>query len=328
MLPHALRSDPNQPAFVEVEEMPKVAGTHDVRSFVGALGKDTLATLWHYLGKDGHLTVKTANVAAYDVQDLRSPVWYETMNKGSVRSFDYRHKPIELKKIDDSTAIPLGAGRVTLHFPGIGPGAVRKLLESAKLELRRPDVFWIRAEDYQDRVGAMTKVSEADVDEPEALSDPILAAGPIDRTGKTPSYCEYSVTIPRKATWTLWARVRYPTGGDMSFGLVRPNQEVTLTGSQVLGKLRRERQEVALDWPRRRNHYRPARGDRSWLRCEPGRIHLSHLSPRGKWARRQQPPIGRDLHIMRTPAIFPPTPTPEPGSIPGTSPTKRSLRLA
>ncbi len=70
---------------------------------------------------------------------------------------------------------------------------------------------------------------------PDALSDPILAAGPIDRSGKTPSYCEYNLNIPRKANWTLWARVRYPTGGDMSFGIVRPDEEVTLTGAQVLG---------------------------------------------------------------------------------------------
>jgi hypothetical protein len=67
------------------------------------------------------------------------------------------------------------------------------------------------------------------------LGDFILCSGSIDRSGKTPAYCEYRVDIPRKGRWTLWARVRYPQGGDLSFGLVRPGDPVTLTGSQVLG---------------------------------------------------------------------------------------------
>jgi hypothetical protein len=62
-----------------------------------------------------------------------------------------------------------------------------------------------------------------------------LCTGSIDRSGATPCYCEYRVQIPRKARWTLWARVRYPNGGDMSFGLVLPEEEVTLSGNQVLG---------------------------------------------------------------------------------------------
>ena len=213
MLPGVLRGDPDRPEFVEVAEMPEVGGTHDVRSFVGAHGDDTVATVWHYLGKDGHLTVRATKVAAYDV----------------------RGEPVELKTVDETTVIPLGSGRVTLHFVDVGPDAVRELLTTAALELRRPDIFWIRAEDYRDRVGEMAKGSEAGIDEPDALGDPILAAGRIDRSGKTACYCEYRVKIPRKANWTLWARVRYPTGGDMSFGIVRADEEVTLTGSQVLG---------------------------------------------------------------------------------------------
>ncbi len=242
MLPRPLRTDSNKPEFVEVDEIPEVAGTHDLRSLVGSRGDDTVATLWHYLGKDGRLIVGTKSVTAYDVRgepveltavneprvashDPPDDPKFEKVNQGSVRSFDFRK----------SLAIPLGPGRVTLHFPGRGPDAVRKLLKSAELELRKPDVFWLRAQDYRDRVGEMLKGSEAGVEEPDALSDPILAAGPIDRSGKTPSYCEYRLRIPRKANWTLWARVRYPTGGDMSFGIVRPDEEVTLTGSQVLG---------------------------------------------------------------------------------------------
>jgi len=67
------------------------------------------------------------------------------------------------------------------------------------------------------------------------LGDVVLCSGPIDRTGATACYCEYRVVLPHRGRWTLWARVRYPTGGDMSFGLVRPGEPVTLSGRRVLG---------------------------------------------------------------------------------------------
>ena len=81
----------------------------------------------------------------------------------------------------------------------------------------------------------MTKGSQIGVKDPDALGDVVLCPGPIDRSGRNSGYCEYRISIPRKARWTLWARVRYPTGGDMSFGLVLPGEEVTLSGKQVLG---------------------------------------------------------------------------------------------
>ena len=81
----------------------------------------------------------------------------------------------------------------------------------------------------------MAKGAEAGVRDAEAMGDVVLCPGPIDRTGATACYCEYRVVLPHRGRWTLWARVRYPTGGDMSFGLVRPGEPVTLSGRQVLG---------------------------------------------------------------------------------------------
>ncbi len=213
MLPETLTGEGERPTFVEVQEMAEVAGTHDVRSFVGSWGDGAIATLWHYLGKDGKLHVEADGLRAFDVDGAAVPV--ETR--------------------DGRSDVPVDHRRLLLHFAGKSTDAVSELLSTATLELRKPVVIWLQAEDYRDRVGAMTTGKEAGVEEPGALGDVVLSPGPIDRSGATPCYCEYRVPIPREARWTLWARVRYPTGGDMSFGLVRPDEEPTLTGAQVLG---------------------------------------------------------------------------------------------
>ncbi|HUT92335.1 MAG TPA: hypothetical protein VMY37_22765 [Thermoguttaceae bacterium] len=213
MVPASLTAEGEPPVFVEVEELAEVAGTHDVRSFIGAWGNGAIATLWHYLGKEGKLLLDVADVDVYDV-------------KG---------EPVAIEKVGGKVAVPVDHRRLLVRFAGTSPDAVRGLLAGATLEIRKPVVLWIQAEDYRECVGTMTKGSAAGVEEPEALGDVVLCPGQMDRTGKTPCYCEYRVQISRKARWTLWGRVRYPTGGDMSFGLVRPDEEVTLSGKQVMG---------------------------------------------------------------------------------------------
>ena len=82
---------------------------------------------------------------------------------------------------------------------------------------------------------SMTKGSAAGIEDAGASGDFIVCAGKIDRSAEAPSYCEYRVRIPKKGVWTVWARVRYPRGGDMSFGIVPAGEEATLDGNQVLG---------------------------------------------------------------------------------------------
>jgi len=213
MLPAALCAKGGPPEFVEVEELAEVAGTHDVRSLVGAHAAGTIATVWHYLGKDGKLIL---NVPEAEV-------------------FDARGEFVTVQRVRGKAAAPVDHRRILLHFPSLPPGAVRQALKDATIELRKPVVLWVRAEDYQQCVGTMTKGSQVAIEEPDALGNVVLCNGPIDRSGRKPCYCEYRVEIPRKARWTLWARVRYPTGGDMSFGLVLPGEQVSLSGKQVLG---------------------------------------------------------------------------------------------
>lgn len=201
------------PQFIRVEELPKVAGTHDVRAFVGEYENDAIATVWHYSGKEGVLRLDAPGAIAYDVKGER----------------------LKTQVIDGQLAVPLDPRRITLRFPGRTAEGSRKLLASATLSLRKPLVLWIRAQDYATSVGNMTLAGNAGVRDAECLSEPILCSGKIGVAGKTRAYCEYRVEVPRQGRWTLWARVRYPQGGDLSFGFVRPGETVTLAGNQVLG---------------------------------------------------------------------------------------------
>ncbi|NLF70316.1 MAG: hypothetical protein GX575_14850 [Candidatus Anammoximicrobium sp.] len=213
LLPDRLRGPQSEDRFVAVTPLEAVAGTHDVRSFVGAFCGGAVASLWHYSGKDGKLVVEAPSVSAYDLQG----------------------QPVEITRSDGRLLIPVDQRRILLHFPETPVETAQRVLRDARLELRQPAVIWLQAEDYQQQVGDMVKGRDAEVREPDALGDVVLCRGPIDRTGTTPCYAEYRVAVPHQGRWTLWARVRYPTGGDMSFGVVLPGEPVTLTGRQVLG---------------------------------------------------------------------------------------------
>jgi len=213
LLPDCLRTPESGAMFVAVAPLEAVAGNHDVRSFVGALGSGTIASLWHYVGKEGKLVLDAAPVSAYDLQG----------------------RPVEVVRSNGQVVIPVDQRRILLHFPATKIETAQRLLRDARLELRQLAVIWIQAEDYQQQVGDMVKASDVEVRERDALGDVVLCRGAIDRTGGTPCYGEYRVAIPHQGRWTLWARVRYPTGGDMSFGVVLPDEPVTLSGRQVLG---------------------------------------------------------------------------------------------
>ncbi|MFO7903838.1 MAG: hypothetical protein R6U98_14335, partial [Pirellulaceae bacterium] len=173
----------------------------------------TIATVWHYAGKPGKLRLDTDEVAVYDI-----------------------HGDCLLEEnMGGSTEVPVSHRRLLLHFPGTSASTVRQVLSGASLEMRKPKVIWRQAEDFDERVGSMVRGATAQVEAPEAFGDVVLCAGRFDRSGQTPCYCQYTVQVPHPGRWWLWARVRYPTGGDMSFGLVRPGEQVTLSGKQVLG---------------------------------------------------------------------------------------------
>jgi len=208
---------PGEPWFIEAMAVPQVAGTQDIRAFVGEstwMVSTGYAAVWHYAGREGKLILNTDRLKASEIAGAA----------------------VETEKLrDGKTVVPIGGRRTTLRFQGLSADNVRELLRTAELQLRPPGAIWLQAEDAVRIVGKMVKGSEVGAKDPEAFGDIVLCMDQIDRAQPKDCYCEYRVEIPHKGRWTLWARVRYPSGADESFGIVLPGEKVALEGKQVLG---------------------------------------------------------------------------------------------
>jgi len=203
-----------RPEFVEVREMPMVAGTHDVRAFVGQRPGGAVATVWHYI-KDGKLTL--------------------VVDPKRLRAATFMNGPIEVAKAGGKAVLPVNSWRTTLFFDGASANEARRILATGIFEERQPVKLWIQAEAFSKRAGKMAKGSAAGVKEPGAFGDVVVCTGRPDREVGKAWYCEYTADLPRSGRWTIWGRVRYPSKSDHSFGLVPKGEEVTLSGRQVFG---------------------------------------------------------------------------------------------
>jgi hypothetical protein len=208
--------DGGEVRFAEVEPLERVGATTDVRAQVGAIDGGSVATIWHYLGREGTL-------------ELQLPAQALTLT-------GFGGEAIEFEAQGDSARVPFGARRHTLLAAGVGADDLRAALESATLQIEAPLTVWVSAGDLDRIEGEMALGSQVGVSEDGALGGDVLVctANP-SFTDPRPWFAEYTVQIPRAGLWTLWARVRYPRDEDDSFGFVLPGDEVTLRGEQVLG---------------------------------------------------------------------------------------------
>lgn len=104
---------PSGPALVEfiaVEPVPSVAGGGEVRALMGSRQGDTLAVVWHFLGKPGVLEVRHT--------DLRA----ERLD-GS---------PVECEVRQERTRVPVDNRRTTIWFGNTPLAEVRRLLAEAR----------------------------------------------------------------------------------------------------------------------------------------------------------------------------------------------------
>jgi len=200
--------------FVPVEAVPLVGGTHDVRAFVGPFEGGSIATVWHYL-RDGQVLLGLGP----------AELTLTTLTGEKLRLAAEKGKAL----------IPVDSTRHTLICRDLSPAELRQALEQAEVRVRQSEFIFIRAADCRRIEGEMRKGSEVGIKEPEAFGDVIVCTGRPDMKGPQPSYAEYTVNIPHDGRWTLWARVRYPSGIDHSFGIVLPGEPLTLSGKQVLG---------------------------------------------------------------------------------------------
>jgi hypothetical protein len=104
------------PEFVEMSAAGDVAGTRDLRAMVGGRGRGSVATVWHYLGREGDLLLDASGVTAATLQG----------------------EPLKTQHTEGKIVIPVGKRRTTLWLEGLGPGEVRRLLAGAQFRQRRP----------------------------------------------------------------------------------------------------------------------------------------------------------------------------------------------
>jgi len=77
--------------FAEVNEVPRVAGSRDIRSFAGTIPGGTVATIWHYAGK-GEIAIPIAPAKVRVIDFLGSPVATRDLgNRFSMSAGSRRH---------------------------------------------------------------------------------------------------------------------------------------------------------------------------------------------------------------------------------------------
>jgi hypothetical protein len=104
------------PVFVEAQPLDKVTGGRDVRAMVGRHGRDAVATVWHYLGKEAVLSLGPS--------------------AGSVSVVDVFGRPMPNGKPAAAREIRIAGRRTTLVFRGVSLKDARDALAKARLEAK------------------------------------------------------------------------------------------------------------------------------------------------------------------------------------------------
>ncbi|NPV46467.1 MAG: hypothetical protein HPY69_05895 [Armatimonadetes bacterium] len=202
-----------QPEFVPVEPLAVAGGSREVRALFGRYGGSGLATVWPVVREC----------------ELALPV-----DAPRVRALDFDGREVALRAKGEATIVPLTHRRLTLLFDGVTATQVREALERAEVRLP-PAVRLVIPAANGRLVGEMALGSQVGVSEPEAFGDVVVCTSKPGYAAPQEWYAEYEVRVPRAGQYNLWARVRYPSGADDSFGVLLPGERLTLSGTQVLG---------------------------------------------------------------------------------------------
>lgn len=202
--------------FAAVEPLEEVGGSGDVRATVGAVASGSVATIWHFCGREGAITLD--------------------LPPGALKLTGFDGEQLAFEVQNGRAAIPFAGRRNTLLCEGIAPGQLHAALRRGEVAVRPPTILWVKAADFESIKGEMALGSAVGVADQGALTGDVLVC--TARPGYDEPkewFAQYTVDIPHAGPWTLWARMRYPEGGDASFGLVRPGEKLTLKLDQALG---------------------------------------------------------------------------------------------
>lgn len=200
--------------FPEVRPVEGVGGGREARACVGGFGEGSVATLWHAF-RDGFLALD--------------------LDPAEVSVISLAGNTIPCEVVDGKLRVPVNTRRSALVCPNLSPEQLAELLRQGEMVSRPHTAIFVRADTAEGFEGKMALGAQVGVSEPEAFGDVLVCTGRPTLGEINEWYAQYTVDIPHEGNWTLWARVRYPSGADESFGIVLPGDPVTLTGNQVLG---------------------------------------------------------------------------------------------
>lgn len=184
----------------------------DIRLFIGQLDGKVIAYFWNTIGES-------------EIKLNLPPTKCQLV--------DEYGKQLKIKQENGAIVLPLEPVRRFLVCDGLSQEAVENSFkEGQSKKLVR---FYIQAE-LGKLFGRMKLGREAGINEPRAFGDVVTFTGSIKFGEKyEQDFAEYVVELPVKGVYAIWARLRYPRGGDMSFLLVADGEEYSQDNRQILG---------------------------------------------------------------------------------------------
>ncbi|MCS7253816.1 MAG: hypothetical protein RMK18_01460 [Armatimonadota bacterium] len=168
----------------------------DFRLFIGKIDGKVVAYFWNAIG-ESEIELKLPQIKCHLVDDFG--------------------KTLKIWRKDGTIILPLEPVRRFLVCEGLSERIIEDAFKSG--QSKRIVKIFIQAESGK-LSGRMKLGKEIGVIEPMALGDFVTFVGDI-RVGEKydGDFAEYEVEVPVNGVYAIWARLRYPKGGDMSFWL-------------------------------------------------------------------------------------------------------------
>ncbi len=201
-------------SWAEVEPITRSDDNPDLRALVGSFAEGSVATLWHTT-REGQLLLPMPATALTLISLGGDEIAFEAE--------------------DGQALVPVGQTRNTLVCPTLPRDQLREAIENGELRLREATTITVCAADFDRIEGKIALGATVGVNDPDVAGDFLVPTAGASPAALQEWFAEYTVEIPHDGLWTFWGHMRYPRGGDDSFGLVFDREELTLSGDQVLG---------------------------------------------------------------------------------------------
>ncbi|MCD6359658.1 MAG: hypothetical protein J7M38_02265 [Armatimonadetes bacterium] len=197
-----------EPRLVSAREMPYTAGTgHLVRAMIAE-------------PVDGVRVVSLAPVGP------RASIEF-SMDRRRVEFVDYKGDPWPVEWLPGARVrIPVTT-RVLMRVTGVSYGTLRMELRRARARLIKPQMIIIDAARPDRSEGRLVTGEAAGITVPDAITDVLVPAVPLNKTTGLQHWVEYDIEVPQTGRYYLWIRAKYHDTNSNSFFLVDPKHPDT-----------------------------------------------------------------------------------------------------